>query len=49
MHLLALQYHGDTSADIMADFFERCAKEPAYWDKVSKAAMDRIFSRRVIH
>ncbi|GAB4822774.1 hypothetical protein N2152v2_009820 [Parachlorella kessleri] len=38
-------YHGDVSADIMADFFERSAKEPAYWDKISKASMERIYSR----
>lgn len=39
-------YHGDMSANVMADFFERCAREPVYWDKISKQAMERIFSRR---
>jgi hypothetical protein len=29
----------------MADFFERCAKDPGHWTKVSEAAMERIFSR----
>ncbi|KAL4859385.1 Sucrose synthase 3 [Chlorella vulgaris] len=44
-------YHGAESADLMADFFERCAKvkvvrwEDGYWNKISQASMDRIFSR----
>lgn len=29
----------------MADFFERCAGEPAYWDKISKQGLERIYSR----
>lgn len=29
----------------MADFFERSVKEPAYWERVSRASIDRIFSR----
>ena len=33
------------AADIMAGFFERCAREPAYWDKISKAGLERIYSR----
>lgn len=38
-------YHGAAAADLMADFFERCAKEEGYWEVVSRAAQDRIFSR----
>ena len=38
-------YHGAAAADVMADFFERCGKEEDYWDKVSRAAQERIFSR----
>lgn len=33
------------AADIMADFFERCSREPGYWDKISKAGLERIYSR----
>jgi sucrose synthase len=33
------------AADIMADFFERVAREPSYWDKISKAGLERIYSR----
>lgn len=29
----------------MADFFERVAREPSYWDKISKAGLERIYSR----
>eukprot|EP00887_Chlorella_sp_A99_P005770 scaffold1.g5770.t1 len=38
-------YHGATSANLMADFFERCAKDPSYWNKISEGSIDRIFSR----
>ena len=35
-------YHGDTAADTMADFFERCQKEPGHWDDISQGALDLI-------
>lgn len=35
------------AAEIMANFFERCAREPSYWDKISAAGLDRIYSRCV--
>lgn len=38
-------YHGAEAAELMADFFERCAKDREHWTKVSEAAMERIFSR----
>ncbi|KAL4421973.1 hypothetical protein ABPG77_010996 [Micractinium sp. CCAP 211/92] len=38
-------YHGAENAELMADFFERCAKDPEHWTKVSEASMERIFSR----
>ena len=38
-------YHGAAAAELMADFFERTASEPAYWDKISDAALARISSR----
>jgi hypothetical protein len=33
------------AADIMADFFDRVAADPSYWDKISKAGLERIYSR----
>ncbi|EFN59180.1 hypothetical protein CHLNCDRAFT_48488 [Chlorella variabilis] len=38
-------YHGAESAELMADFFERCARESGYWNKISEASIERIFSR----
>lgn len=38
-------YHGAAAADIMADFFDRVAADPSYWDKISKAGLERIYSR----
>jgi len=38
---------GLQAAEIMANFFERCAREPSYWDKISAAGLDRIYSRCV--
>ena len=37
--------HGDESAALMAEFFERCAQEPNYWDRLSRGAMERVRSR----
>ena len=37
--------HGEAVADELADFFERCAKKPKYWSKISDAAIERIQSR----
>ncbi len=37
--------HGDQAAEIMADFFERAAREPEYWEEISKNALERIRSR----
>lgn len=38
-------YHGVENAELMADFFERCAKDSGHWTKISEASMERIFSR----
>jgi len=38
-------YHGAAAADLMADFFERCAGDPAYWERISKQGLERIYSR----
>ena len=37
--------HGDRAAGIMADFFERCAQEDGYWDRIAKGAVQRVQSR----
>lgn len=39
-------HYGPAAADLMATFFERCAKKPGEWERISKAAMERIESRR---
>eukprot|EP00245_Coleochaete_scutata_P002204 TRINITY_DN12892_c0_g1_i2.p1 TRINITY_DN12892_c0_g1~~TRINITY_DN12892_c0_g1_i2.p1 ORF type:complete len:860 (+),score=151.07 TRINITY_DN12892_c0_g1_i2:306-2885(+) len=38
-------YHGENSADTIADFFERCATKPTHWENVSTAGLERIESR----
>lgn len=38
-------HHGDAAAEVLASFFERCQKEPTYWDTISQASRDRIKSR----
>ena len=37
--------HGEQSADILADFFARCAQESGYWEKIAAGAMQRVRSR----
>ncbi|MFQ5487944.1 MAG: sucrose synthase [Gammaproteobacteria bacterium] len=37
--------HGEQAAEIMADFFERAAREPQYWEEISHNALERIRSR----
>jgi len=37
--------HGDKSAEKIAGFFERCAAEPAYWEKISRNAIARVEER----
>ncbi|KAF3783783.1 Sucrose synthase 2 [Nymphaea thermarum] len=36
-------YQGDKSADLMADFFERCKADPQHWDAISKGGLQRIY------
>ncbi len=36
---------GDASADKIADFFERCRKEPQHWDQISKGSVRRVQER----
>jgi sucrose synthase len=33
------------AADIMADFFDHCAADPSFWERISRAGLDRIYSR----
>lgn len=37
-------YHGAAAADLMAEFFERAASEEGFWERMSLAARDRIFT-----
>jgi sucrose synthase len=37
--------HGEKAADLMAEFFERCAKEPNHWNSISQGAVARVKSR----
>eukprot|EP00271_Cylindrocystis_brebissonii_P009243 TRINITY_DN2394_c0_g1_i2.p1 TRINITY_DN2394_c0_g1~~TRINITY_DN2394_c0_g1_i2.p1 ORF type:complete len:654 (+),score=130.13 TRINITY_DN2394_c0_g1_i2:283-2244(+) len=38
-------YRQEESAEVIADFFERCKKDETYWEKMSKGGLERIFSR----
>ncbi|CAH9066095.1 unnamed protein product [Cuscuta epithymum] len=35
-------YNGDESSNKIADFFEKCKSDGAYWDKISTQALERI-------
>ncbi|MGD8743115.1 MAG: sucrose synthase [Granulosicoccaceae bacterium] len=37
--------HGDLAAQRITDFFKRCQSDPAYWDKLSNGALQRVASR----
>jgi sucrose synthase len=37
--------HGDQSAELMADFFERCAREPDHWKAISDGSVARVQAR----
>ncbi|KAL3145535.1 Sucrose-cleaving enzyme [Trebouxia sp. C0010 RCD-2024] len=37
-------YHGEAAADLMADFFEKCAKDSNHWREMSDGAIERIQS-----
>ncbi|XP_048320809.1 sucrose synthase 2 [Ziziphus jujuba] len=38
-------YHPDQMAALLVDFFEKCQKEPGYWDKISGGGLKRIYER----
>ncbi|KAG5569550.1 hypothetical protein H5410_059316 [Solanum commersonii] len=35
-------YHGEQAADLLADFFEKCKKEPSHWETISTGGLQRI-------
>lgn len=37
--------HGDEAAARMAEFFRKCREEPAYWDAMSRGALERVEAR----
>jgi sucrose synthase len=37
--------HGDRAAESLADFFKRSAEDPAYWESISQAGIERVNSR----
>jgi sucrose synthase len=37
--------HGDESAERLADFFAKAARDPSYWEKLSRGALERVKSR----
>jgi len=37
--------HGDAATALMADFFARCAADPAEWDRISAGALARVEAR----
>lgn len=37
--------HGDETAELLANFFSRCEKEPEYWNRMSQGSIDRVLSR----
>jgi sucrose synthase len=37
--------HGDAAAQRMADFFVRCRQDPAEWQRISRAALQRVNER----
>lgn len=42
-------YHPDKAADLMAEFFQKCTEDPAYWEKISEGGLQRIYERFVFY
>lgn len=38
-------YHPDQTAELMADFFQKCKEDPSHWHKISDAGLRRIYER----
>lgn len=37
--------HGEEATDIMAEFFERCANDPGYWQLIASGSLHRVAAR----
>jgi len=37
--------HGEQATDLILEFFNRCEKEPGYWEKISSGSLERVRSR----
>ena len=37
--------HGESAAQRMATFFERCQHEPGYWEQLSRGSLERVAAR----
>ncbi|WRX11376.1 Sucrose synthase - like 1 [Theobroma cacao] len=38
-------YHPDQTAELLADFFQRCKEDPSHWTKISDGGLNRIYER----
>ncbi|XP_027098987.2 sucrose synthase 2 [Coffea eugenioides] len=38
-------YHPDKDSAAMVNFFQRCKEDPKYWEKISRAGLQRIYER----
>lgn len=38
-------YHGDEASAMLVTFFERCLADDKYWNTLSDAGLERIYSR----
>ncbi|KAK2649532.1 hypothetical protein Ddye_017021 [Dipteronia dyeriana] len=38
-------YHPDQTAELIADFFQKCQEESSHWNKISDAGLQRIYER----
>ncbi|KAJ0113774.1 hypothetical protein Patl1_00968 [Pistacia atlantica] len=38
-------YHPDQTAELMADFFQKCKEDPNHWTKISDGGLKRIYER----
>jgi sucrose synthase len=37
--------HGDSAADLMAEFFLKCREQDGYWEQISNGGLDRVEAR----
>ncbi|XVF32809.1 hypothetical protein REPUB_Repub17cG0114800 [Reevesia pubescens] len=38
-------YHPDQTAELLADFFQRCKEDPSHWTNISDGGLKRIYER----